>query len=76
MGNYTIKGLAKVNECETFDAEGLARVWEYWLGCNCNDRQSVADFMRLRKADRKEMLAYLEGYNPDLYRHILNHIDF
>jgi len=71
---YTIKGLAKANECESFDCYGLAQVWNYWLACNCNDKQSVNDFKRLRKADRKEMLDYLYLNDWDLYAHIVNHL--
>ena len=71
---YTIKGLAKANECETHDAIGLAQIWNYWFVCNCNDKQSVNDFKRLRKADRKEMLNYLRGYYNELYEHIVSHV--
>ena len=48
MGNFTIKGLAKANECETHDMYGLASIWSYWLACNSCDRQSINDFKRLR----------------------------
>ncbi len=68
---YTIKGLAKANECETYDANGLATVWAYWLECNCCDQQSINDFKRLRKADQKEMLNFLR-YSP--YSNLLKHI--
>ena len=72
---YTIKGLAKANECESFDAIGLASVWDYWLTCNCNDKQSIKDFLSLRKADRKEMLSFMkENCFIRLYEHILEHI--
>lgn len=73
---YTIKGLAKVNECETHDMYGLAGLWDYWLACNCNDRQSINDFNSLRKADRKEMLGFLssEPSYSKLYNHIINNI--
>lgn len=72
---YTIKGLAKANECETHDAMGLASCWDYWLTCNCNDKQSVNDFFRLRKTDRKEMLRFMKEYGfIMLYEHILEHI--
>lgn len=73
---YTIKGLAKVNDCSTFDASGLAELWYYWLACNVCDRQSINDFKRLRKADRKEMLDFLRC-DPSyikLYNHIINNI--
>lgn len=56
---YTIKGLAKANECETHDIYGLASIWNYWLACNVCDRQSINDFKRLRKADRQQMLNFL-----------------
>lgn len=76
MGNYTIKGLAKANECEMLDMYGLANVWRYWIACNCNDRQSVNDFKRLRKADRKEMMNFLRSEYPEVANHILSRIDF
>ena len=73
---YTIKGLAKANECEELSEYGLADLWNYWLTCNCNDRQSVNDFNSLRKADRKEMLGFLrsEPSYSKLYNHIINNI--
>ena len=73
---YTIKGLAKANECESLDCYGLAEVWNYWLACNCNDRQSVNDFKRLRSADRQEMLNFLrhDSFYSELYNHIVAHI--
>lgn len=73
---YTIKGLAKANECESFDCIGLAEVWNYWLTCNCNDMQSVNDFKRLRKSDRQEMLNFLrsDSFYCGLYNHICTHI--
>lgn len=73
---YTIKGLAKANECETHDMYGLADLWNYWLECNVCDRQSINDFKRLRKADRKKMLDFLRC-DPSyikLYNHIINNI--
>lgn len=73
---YTIKGLAKANDCETHDMYGLASIWSYWLACNCNDRQSVNDFKRLRKEDRKEMMNFLRSEYPTLANHILSHIDY
>ena len=73
---YTIKGLAKANECEEQNIYGLAMLWNYWLSCNSNDCQSVNDFKRLRKADRKEMMNLLRLEYPTLANHILNHIDF
>ena len=73
---YTIKGLAKVNECETHDMYGLADLWNYWLACNCNDRHSINDFNSLRKADRREMMSLLcsEPIYTELYNHIINNI--
>ena len=72
---YTIKGLAKANECVTYDACGLAEVWNYWLLCNCNDKQSVNDFKRLRIKDRGIMIHFLqENGFEELEKHILKHI--
>ena len=73
---YTIKGLAKANECETFDAAGLAATWHYWHICNVNDRHSVNDFKSLRKEDRRQMLGFLrtEPFYSELYNHIINNI--
>ncbi len=70
---YTIKGLAKANDCEEQNEFGLAQVWNYWLSCNCNDRQCVNDFKRLRKEDRKRMLEHLREY-PALREHIISHL--
>ena len=56
---YTIKGLAKANECEEMNEYGLALCWDYWLTCNCNDMQCVNDFRRLRAGDRIKMLGFL-----------------
>lgn len=74
MGNYTIKGLAKANECEEQNEYGLAQVWNYWLACNCCDRQSVRDFKSLRKSEQKKMLEYLKWNYEELYQLILNNI--
>ena len=73
---YTIKGLAKANECETHDASGLADVWAYWLECNSNDKQSINDFKRLRKEERLSMLHYIKHCTTyeKLYDHIVEHI--
>lgn len=73
---YTIKGLAKANGCETFDAAGLAALWHYWYICNVNDKQSINDFKSLRKVDRREMLSFLrsEPFYSELYNHIINNI--
>ena len=69
---YTIKGLAKANECATCDCQGLADVWNYWLLCNRNDMQSVRDFKSLRVSDRMAMLNFLrsESCYGALYAHI------
>lgn len=72
---YTIKGLAKANECETCDIYGLAETWNYWLVCNCNDMQCVKDFKRLRKSERKDMMNFLRSEFPELANHILNHVN-
>ena len=72
---YTIKGLAKANECETHDIYGLAITWNYWFICNCNDMQCVKDFKRLRKSERRDMLNYLRRELPDLANHIIDHVD-
>jgi hypothetical protein len=73
---YTIKGLAKANECENQDKYGLAEIWAYWIACNSNDKQSVNDFLRLRKAERKEMMDFLREEYPNVANHILSRIDF
>jgi hypothetical protein len=71
---YTIKGLAKANECEELSEYGLASIWQYWLDCNSCDKQSVNDFMSLRAGDRMKMLHFLysEGYEK-LANHIRLH---
>lgn len=73
---YTIKGLAKANECEELNEYGLAMVWQEWIDCNCNDRQSVNDFKRLRKSDRNKMMNYLLSEFSDVANHILSRISF
>lgn len=73
---YTIKGLAKANDCEEFNEYGLAAVWRYWIQCNNNDMQSVKDFKSLRKKDRKEMMKFLLAECPNVANHILDRIDF
>ena len=73
---YTIKGLAKANECEQ-SAYGLADQWMYWYTCNCGGRKTIiTDFKRLRKADRHEMLGLLrsEPFYSEVYNHIINNI--
>lgn len=76
MGNYTIKGLAKANECDELNANGLADVWAYWLECNCNDTQSIENFRKLRKKDRQSMLDYLRfcTFHRELYNHLVSHL--
>ena len=73
---YTIKGLAKANDCEELNEYGLADVWQYWIQCNCCDMQSVKDFKSLRKKDRKEMMKFLLAECPNVANHILARIDF
>ena len=73
---YTIKGLAKANECEQ-SIYGLADQWLYWYTCNCGGRKTIInDFKSLRKADRQEMLSFLrsEPFYSELYNHIINNI--
>jgi len=73
---YTIKGLAKVNECEQ-SIYGLANQWQYWYTCNYGGREDIVnDFKSLRKADRQEMLDFLRGepFYTELYDHIVSHI--
>lgn len=55
---YTIKGLAKANECEIEDEVGLADIWSYWYDCG-QKKQVARDFLRLRKSERVEMLQFL-----------------
>ena len=73
---YTIKGLAKANDCEELNEFGLAQQWDYWLACNSNDRQSINDFKRLRIADREQMIGFLrsEPLFQELYNHIVSRI--
>lgn len=73
---YTIKGLAKANDCEELNEYGLADVWQYWIQCNCCDMQSVKDFKSLRKKDRKEMMKFLRREYTDVANHILDRIGF
>jgi hypothetical protein len=74
MGNYTIKGLAKANECEEQNEYGLAQVWNYWLACNCCDKQSVNDFKRLTKKERQRMLDFLRIEYEELFEHIVKQL--
>lgn len=74
MGNYTIKGLAKANECEEQNEYGLAQVWNYWLACNCCDKQSINDFNRLQKRGKQKMLNFLAREYKGLFDHIVKHI--
>lgn len=73
---YTIKGLAKANDCEEKNEYGLADVWQYWIQCNCNDMQSVNDFKSLCKEDRNEMMKFLRKEYTDVANHILDRIGF
>lgn len=73
---YTIKGLAKANECEQ-SIYGLADQWLYWYTCNCGGRKDIIiDFKSLRKADRHEMLSFLRSkpFYSEVYNHIINNI--
>ena len=73
---YTIKGLAKANDCESLDCYGLANLWQYWYDCNQNNygRNHIRnDFKLLRKADRQEMLNFLRVYDSE-YSAVLNAI--
>jgi hypothetical protein len=74
---YTIKGLAKANECESFDCYGLATVWQYWYTCNHNEygkKHVIDDFKLLRKADRQEMINWLRMEN-EYFIDVLNIIE-
>ena len=74
---YTIKGLAKANDCETLDCYGLATVWQYWYTCNHNEygREHVRrGFKLLRKADRQEMINWLRMEN-EYFLDVLNIIE-
>ena len=73
---YTIKGLAKANDCEVLNEYGLAVVWKYWIVNNCNDMQSVKDFKSLRKEDRNKMMNFLRREYTDVTNHILARINF
>lgn len=69
---YTIKGLAKANECETYDAHGLASLWNYWYVCNCGGRNDIlSDFKSLRKVDRKKMLDFMRDNYDDVYHFLM-----
>ena len=71
---YTIKGLAKANECEQ-SAYGLADQWLYWYTCNCGGRKTIIeDFKSLRKADRQEMINWLRMDN-EYFLDVLNIIE-
>ena len=73
---YTIKGLAKANDCEELNEYGLADVWQSWIQCNCCDMQRVKDFKSLRKTDRNEMMTFLLAECPNVANHIIDRIDF
>lgn len=75
---YTIKGLAKANDCEEQNCKGLADLWQYWYDCNQNEygRNHIRnDFKLLRKADRQKMLDFLRlegGYYSDVLNAIMS----
>lgn len=72
---YTIKGLARANECESLDENGLAQAWFYWFVCNYGGRKTIiADFKRLRKAERMKMLGFLRSEFSQIYDYIVSHI--
>ena len=74
---YTIKGLAKANDCEEQNCYGLAMVWQYWYDCNQNEHgrdQIRKDFKLLRKADRQEMINFLR-MERGVYSDVLNAIE-
>ena len=56
---YTIKGLAKANDCESLDEYGLAMVWNYWFSCNIRDTQCIKDFRRLGLEDMAKMMDFM-----------------
>lgn len=68
---YTIKGLAKANECESLDCYGLAILWQYWIDCNTHTPQVINDFLRLNRKDRNTMMDFLIGDYPDIANHII-----
>ena len=68
---YTIKGLAKANECESLDCYGLAMIWEYWIECNTCTKQVINDFLRLNRKERNEMMDFLVDNYPDIAKHII-----
>lgn len=73
---YTIKGLAKANDCESLDCYGLATVWQYWFDCNQNEygrKRIREDFKLLRKADRQIMIDWLRMEN-EYFTEVLNAI--
>jgi len=74
---YTIKGLAKANDCEEKDQFGLADVWAYWYDCG-NKKQIAKDFLRLRKSERVFMLQFLlrseESINQKVGYYLLSYI--
>ena len=74
---YTIKGLAKANDCESFDCYGLATVWQYWYTCNHNEygkKHVIDDFKLLRKADRQTIINWLRMENK-YFLDVLNIIE-
>lgn len=75
---YTIKDLAKANECESFDCYGLATVWQYWYICNCGGRKIIlSDFKSLINSERQVMIDYLrmeDEYFSDVLNFILSNL--
>lgn len=74
---YTIKGLAKANECETLDEYGLATIWQYWYICNHNQygrEHVIKDFKLLRKAERQKMIDWLR-MEDEYFKDVLNIVE-
>ena len=71
MGNYTIKGLAKANDCAEHDILHLAYIWEYWRLCG-QPTQALNDFMRLNKKSKYLMMCYLS--ESDMYQKLYKYI--
>jgi len=74
---YTIKGLAKANECEMQNEYGLVNIWLYWYDCG-QKKQIAKDFLRLRKSERVVMLQFLstseESINTKIGYYLLSFI--
>lgn len=67
---YTIKGLAKANECNSHDAYGLTDTWIYWFNCG-RKKQVLADYERLNRNARREMISVLKEISPDVADYLL-----